>query len=92
MFIYEALGKKRALEVKLNDGATIKELLNVLRRSYNLPDEISVNRATLRLIEGEEIRDMIVLKNGRNIKYLDGAGTRLEEGNNIALFPPVAGG
>ena len=33
-----------------------------------------------------------ILKNGRNILFQDGLSTRLEEGDLIAVFPPVAGG
>ena len=33
-----------------------------------------------------------ILKNGRNIFFLNGLSTKLEEGDLIAIFPPVAGG
>jgi molybdopterin synthase sulfur carrier subunit len=33
-----------------------------------------------------------ILKNGRNIHFLSGLDTQLDDGNLIALFPPVAGG
>jgi len=36
--------------------------------------------------------DVNVLKNGRNIHFLNGLETPLSEGDVIALFPPAAGG
>jgi len=33
-----------------------------------------------------------VLKNGREITYLDGLDTELEDGDALSVFPPVAGG
>ncbi len=39
------------------------------------------------------LRDYInVLKNGRNIAFLDGLATQVSSGDSIALFPPAAGG
>jgi len=35
---------------------------------------------------------MVILKNGRNIRWLDGLRTKLEDGNEMAIFPPVEGG
>ncbi len=33
-----------------------------------------------------------ILKNGRNIAFIGGTATTVEEGDVIAIFPPVAGG
>ena len=63
-----------------------------MRKSYNLPDEIPTGGSALKLFDGEEIRDLIVLKNGRNIMVLEGLKTKLEDKAVIALFPPGAGG
>jgi len=91
-FISDALGRQHEIEVRLNNGATIYDLLSYLRKSYNLPDEILIGRSVLRLFDGEELRDMMVLINGRNIRSLDGMETKLEDEAVIALFPPGAGG
>ena len=38
------------------------------------------------------LKNCIVLVNGRNIGYLKGKRTRLAAGDEVSLFPPVAGG
>ena len=35
---------------------------------------------------------VVILKNGRHMQYLNSLETELIEGDNIAMFPPVAGG
>lgn len=35
---------------------------------------------------------MLVLVNGRNIKFLEGLDTKLSEGDVVVICPPVAGG
>jgi MoaD family protein len=41
----------------------------------------------------DTLRDFVnILKNGRNIYFLAGMDTPLDDGDVIALFPPVAGG
>jgi molybdopterin synthase sulfur carrier subunit len=43
--------------------------------------------------EDGSIRDFIrTMKNGREVEYIDGLDTELEDGDTISLFPPVAGG
>ncbi|MDD3717370.1 MAG: MoaD/ThiS family protein [Actinomycetota bacterium] len=37
-------------------------------------------------------RNCIVLVNGQNINYLKGKRTKLAPGDEVSLFPPVAGG
>jgi molybdopterin synthase sulfur carrier subunit len=40
-----------------------------------------------------ELKEFInIFINGRNIAFLNDMGTRLVDGDTIALFPPVAGG
>lgn len=41
----------------------------------------------------DTLRDLVnIIKNGRNVMFLAGLETTLEDGDVIALFPPVAGG
>ena len=33
-----------------------------------------------------------VMVNGRNIEFIDGLNTKVESGDRVAVFPPIAGG
>jgi sulfur-carrier protein len=67
-------------------GATIRTLLAVLTGRYKGFDN-------LLFAAPETLRDFVnILKNGRNIHFLAGLDTPLEDGDIIALFPPAAGG
>jgi molybdopterin synthase sulfur carrier subunit len=45
------------------------------------------------LFEGEELLERVsVFLEGRDVRYLEGLSTPLEEGATLDLFPPVAGG
>jgi molybdopterin synthase sulfur carrier subunit len=67
-------------------GATIRSLLAELTGRYG-------DLSNLLFSAPDTLRDLVnILKNGRNIYFLAGLDTPLEDGDMIALFPPVAGG
>ena len=74
------------VRMDLGEGATIRSLLAGLTEQYKgLSDQLFSAPGTL--------RDFVnILKNGRNIYFLAGLDTPLENGDTIALFPPAAGG
>ena len=72
-------------EIEMVDGANIKDLLAFLCRSNKLRKEIFDD-------SGEVRPYVIILKNGRHIKFFDGIRTRFQGGDTVALFPPVGGG
>jgi molybdopterin synthase sulfur carrier subunit len=43
-------------------------------------------------VEGRVVPYVSVFVEGRDIRYLDGLATALADGDEIAIFPPVAGG
>jgi sulfur-carrier protein len=68
------------------EGATIRLLLAELTGRYG-------GLSDLLFSAPDTLRDFVnILKNGRNISFLAGLDTPLEDGDTIALFPPVAGG
>lgn len=74
------------VELEFPAGATIKTLLSELTARYMGLD-------TLLFAAPGTLRDFVnILKNGRNIHFIAGLDTPLDEGDMIALFPPAAGG
>jgi molybdopterin synthase sulfur carrier subunit len=74
------------VEMEFTGGATIHTLLTDLTTRYGGLGE-------LMFATPDTLRDFVnILKNGRNIHFLSGLNTPLEDGDVIALFPPVAGG
>ncbi len=77
--------KKSKIEIELKEGADIFQVLESICNLYNLREKI--------FNEKNELRQWIrILKNGRQIKFLNGIRTKLRHGDVIALFPPTTGG
>jgi molybdopterin synthase sulfur carrier subunit len=80
----EILGKE--LEIELPEGETVRGLL----------DALSVGHRGFREALFDETGQLkafnSILKNGRNIAFLDQMETKIDDGDVIALFPPAAGG
>jgi molybdopterin synthase sulfur carrier subunit len=81
----DAVGQK---EVDLEcdgDEVTVGDVLSSLEAEYEGLDG--------QLLEDDDIRPQLsVLKNGREVLHIDGPETALEDGDELSLFPPVAGG
>ncbi len=91
LFLQQALGIKEAA-IDLPDGATVQQLLDVLRREYRLPDKLETAGGGISLMDGDKLIGLLVLVDGHNIKRLQDLQTVLEDGAVISLFPPAAGG
>jgi molybdopterin synthase sulfur carrier subunit len=76
----------RQIDIDFPEGATIRTLLTELTGRYEgLGGLVFADPGTL--------RDFVnILKNGRNIHFLAGLDTPLDDGDVIAMFPPIAGG
>ena len=77
--------KKKKIDIEIEKGANILQLLEDLCKNYDLRDKI---------FDGENILKqwVNVLKNGRQIRFLNGINTKLRQGDEISLFPPAIGG
>jgi MoaD family protein len=74
------------VDMEFTEGATLRILLTDLTRRYGGLSE-------LMFATPDTLRDFVnILKNGRNVHFLSGLDTPLDNGDVIALFPPVAGG
>lgn len=76
----------RVTTVTLAGGANVRDLLDLLTaRHAGLAGELFTAPGVLK----EYVN---ILKNGRNIHFIAGMDTKLEDGDVIALFPPAGGG
>jgi MoaD family protein len=74
------------IELEFPAGTTIRTLLSELTGRYKGLSEVMFSAP-------DTLRDFVnILKNGRNIHFLAGLDTPLDDGDMIALFPPAAGG
>ncbi|WP_336036311.1 ubiquitin-like small modifier protein 1 [Halobacterium yunchengense] len=80
------VGGDRRVEVDVDPGETVGDALDALLDGRPaLADRV--------LDDDGDVREHInVLRNGENVRRLDGMGTELDEGDELAIFPPVSGG
>jgi len=76
---------REKVNLKLKEGAVLKDLLSPV---YLPPKALEVI-----IDESGNIKpSILILKNGRNIRFLRGLLTRLEDGDKVSILPPVCGG
>ncbi len=74
----------KEMNIQIKGETNVRDLLNLLCDTPERIEEIFANESLKPFI--------IILKNGRHIQHLNGLETDLEEGDYIAIFPPIAGG
>ena len=74
-----------SMRVNFSPPATIKKLLNTICQTSRQKTKIFHSSGRIQ-------KDILVLRNGRNIIFLNGSDTELQHEDIIAIFPPVAGG
>ncbi|ESS05691.1 MAG: MoaD family protein, archaeal [uncultured archaeon A07HB70] len=80
----EAVGSK-LLDREVEAGATVGDLLEGLEHDYDgLSGEL--------LVDGDLRPQINVLRNGREVLHQQGVDTPVDDGDTVAVFPPVAGG
>lgn len=77
--------KKKKIDIDIEKGANILQLLEYLCQNYDLREKIFDRKDKLK-------QWVNILKNGRQIKFLNGIKTKLGQGDEISLFPPAIGG
>lgn len=81
----DLVGRKTKMEFDLRDDSTMLHLLDKLLLNSKI-------RQHLLDENGELSSDITYMKNGREINFLNGMDTLLEDGDEISIFPLVAGG
>lgn len=83
---YQMLAGIKEAELDVEPPATVGLMLNALFDKYpDLRSEV--------LNDAGRLKEYVsILVNGRNARHLMNEDTALHEGDEIALFPPVAGG
>jgi molybdopterin synthase sulfur carrier subunit len=78
----EAVGQK-TVQREYEDGLPAGDVLRQLSEEF----------AEIDLFEDGELREFLtILLNGKDIAHLNGLETALEDGDELSVFPPVAGG
>jgi molybdopterin synthase sulfur carrier subunit len=84
-YLRDLVGEKHPIEYNVEDGTTVSELLDELFQSDKIRNAL--------LDENSELKpEITILKNGREIKFLEGMKTQLNWGDVLSIFPPVVGG
>ncbi|MFB6068791.1 MAG: ubiquitin-like small modifier protein 1 [Halobacterium sp.] len=80
----EAVGGK-LLEREFEAETTVGEILAALEAEFDgLEGQL--------LVDGDLKPQINVLKNGREVLHMEGTETSVDDGDTLAIFPPVAGG
>jgi sulfur-carrier protein len=80
----ELLGTDILAEPK--DGTTLVSLIREIARKKKEGYDAIFD------VHGNFHEFVIVMQNGRRVEHADAAATRVIDGDEVAIFPPVAGG
>jgi len=86
--IKQTLGLKQAEQVKLEENASVSDLLSLLAQKYGAPFKKAVYEP-----KGLDLKPHHILSvNGLLLNQLNGIETKLKDGDHIILMPVVTGG
>jgi MoaD family protein len=85
--VLRSITEKRQEKIKIEEDSTFEDILAILVKRYGKNFERYVS-------SGEEKKGLplVFLLNGQDIWQFNGLKTRLHDGDNVALMPPIAGG
>ena len=76
--------ESKSVQMEVGTGATVKDLLNLVCNTHERRERVFDN--------GRLKPHIVVMKNGRHIQHLKGLASKLNDGDTILVFPPIAGG
>ncbi len=77
--------QEKEKKVELSKAPDVRGLLAILCSSQEFRRELFTDNGDVR-------PDLTILRNGRNIVFLDGLDTELNDGDTVAIFHPIRGG
>ena len=89
------------MRVRINVFVTLRRELGWKNKIVQIDSEKAILFEVISVIpelankvfDGDKIRSgFIVLVNGRNVRFLNEGRTRISDGDEISIFPPVGGG
>jgi MoaD family protein len=85
--VLSKITRKRQERIILKENSTIEEVLAILMERYgeNFRRYVSSGRG------GSGLK-LICLLNGQDVAQFNGFKTKLQDGDTVALMPPIAGG
>jgi len=86
--IREIIDADREEEVRINEKATVADLLMVLSEKHGEPFEKAIYQRGCEDVKS----NYIITVNGYLLNQLNGIKTKLKDGDKIALLPIVSGG
>jgi len=77
--------KKDRIELDVETITNISQLIDLLCDMFNIREIL--------FEKNNKLREWVtIMKNGREIRYLSGMDTQLDDNDEISIFPPVVGG
>ncbi len=87
--LFGHLSERAGTSVTEVDASTVRELLDKLMKSQ---EELKGSLLAEDNKEREIKKEINVMLNGRNVRFLEGLDTELDENDSVAIFPPIGGG
>jgi MoaD family protein len=85
--VLRKITQKRQENLEMKPNSTVEDMLTVLTGKYGESFERYVSSGKRR--KGLQL---VFLLNGQDVRNLDGLKTRLNNGDTVAVMPPIAGG